>query len=206
MLGKLALLMIIIFAVSAEGVSRKDAKEQRELDANFAPLRLCEKNYLPQSGDVAVEVFQVLDLPLVVHEAALVKSDKSYFLKLSLGNNSEQKLVGLRYSLATIDSENQAHLLVNQIEGFSLRGYGTKTLTFKTPMKLKIKDGERMVLMVEQVVSRETIWEVVKAKEALEAYGRGDYSVRPTVLRVPNQVDTPPGVIGIIFKNRDEDF
>ena len=69
--------------------------------------------------------------------------------------------------------------------------YGTKTLTFKTPIKFKQKDGERLVLMVEQVISRESIWEVVKAKDALEAYARGDYSVMPAVLRVANQVDAP---------------
>ncbi len=46
-------------------------------------------------------------------------------------------------------------------------------------------------LMLEQVVSRESIWEVVKAKEAFEAYARGDYSVMPVVLRVANQVDAP---------------
>jgi hypothetical protein len=45
--------------------------------------------------------------------------------------------------------------------------------------------------MVEQVISRESIWEVVKAKEAFDAYARGDYSVTPVVLRVANQVDAP---------------
>ncbi|HEU4869277.1 MAG TPA: hypothetical protein VFT08_00330, partial [Pyrinomonadaceae bacterium] len=67
-----------------------------------------------------------------------------------------------------------------------------KSLTFKTPIKLKPKDGERLVLMLEQVVSRESIWEVVKAKDALEAYARGDYSVTPVVMRVTNAVDAPP--------------
>jgi hypothetical protein len=47
--------------------------------------------------------------------------------------------------------------------------------------------------MLEQTISSETIWEVMKAKEALEAYAKGDYSVVPRVLRGPNQVDVPPG-------------
>jgi hypothetical protein len=81
---------------------------------------------------------------------------------------------------------------VNRTEGFSLRAYDTKTLTFKTPIKLKPNEGERFLLMIEQVISRESIWEVVKAKDVLEAYAGGDYSVVPTVLRVPNQVDAPP--------------
>ncbi len=102
-------------------------------------------------------------------------------------------MIGLRYSLASIDSRNQLQPLVNRTEGFSVPAYGTKTLTFKSPIKFKQKDGERLLLMIEQVISRESIWEVVKAKDALEAYARGDYSVRPTVLRVANQVDAPPG-------------
>ena len=155
----------------------------------------------PQSSDRPVEVFQVLDLPLNVHEASLTKTERGfYFLKLSLANSSELKIIGLRYSLASIDSRNQIQPLVNRTEGFSVPAYGTKTLTFKTPIKLKQKDGERLLLMIEQVISRESIWEVVKAKDALEAYARGDYSVMPAVLRVANQVDAPPGVRQIFRK------
>lgn len=152
-----------------------------------------------QSEDVAVEIFQVNDLPLSVHEASLVKTDKNFFVRLSLGNNTELKMVGLRYSLATIDSKNQLQLIANRVEGFSLPAYATKTITFKTPLKVKAKDGERLALMVEQVVSRESIWEVIKAKDAFEAYARGDYSVVPSVLRVANQVDSPPGQPRLFF-------
>ena len=177
MLRKFGILVLIGFVfVTTEGFSR---------------LRV--ENNVPQSRDLPVDVFQVLDLPLSVHEASLVKTDKAYFLKLSLGNSSELKIIGLRYALATIDSKNQAQPVVNRIEGFSIPAYGTKILTFKTPIKFKSRDGERLVLMLEQVISRESIWEVVKAKDALEAYARGDYSVMPVVLRVPNQVDSPPG-------------
>ena len=153
----------------------------------------------------SVEVFQVLDLPLTVHEASLVKSERGYLVKLALGNSSEVKLVGLRYSLVTIDLKNQMQLLVNRTEGFALPAYASKTLTFKTPIRFKPKDGERLVLMVEQVLSPEWIWEVVKAKDALEAYCRGDYSVMPTVMRVVNQVDAPmyPRVIYRLQRNEE---
>jgi hypothetical protein len=161
--------------------------------AFFAPLRLCASNNVPQSGELPVEVFQILDLPLNVHEASLAKNERGgYLLKLSLANSSELKLIGLRYSLALIDSRNQVQPLVNRTEGFSLPGYGMKTLTFKSLIKFKQKDGERLLFMIEQVISRESIWEVVKAKEALEAYASGDYSFTPAVLRVANQVDARP--------------
>jgi hypothetical protein len=152
----------------------------------FAPLRVSS-----QTTNLAVEVFQVLELPINVHEALLVKTDKGYFLKLSLANTSELKMIGFRFALATIGSENKLRFRVNRSEGFSLSPYATKSITFKTPIKFK-SNGERLVLMVEQVISRESIWEVVKAKDAFEAYARGDYSVMPAVLRVANQVDAPP--------------
>ncbi|HET7114490.1 MAG TPA: hypothetical protein VFI57_12645, partial [Pyrinomonadaceae bacterium] len=159
------------------------------------PAKSCKScpGIAPQSSDLSVEVFQVLDLPLNVHEASLTKNERSYLLKLTLANSSELKIIGLRYSLAVIDPQNQLQIFVNRTEGFSIPGYGIKTLTFKSPIKFKQKDGERLVLMIEQVISRESIWEVVKAKDALEAYAHGDYSVTPSVMRVTNQVDSRPG-------------
>ena len=166
----------------------------------FAPLRLCASQSFPQTRDLPIEVIQVLELPLNVHEASLTKIERGYFLKLSLGNSSDLRMMGFRYSLASIDSQNQLQPLVSRNEGFSIAAYSRKTLTFKTPIKFKQKGGERLLLMVEQVISRESIWEVVKAKDALEAYARGDFSVVPTVLRVANQVDAPPGERNIYFR------
>ena len=204
MFVKFALLAFLAFMVSTE-VSRKGAKTQQEVEPSFAPLRLGVRNDPAQTSARSIEVLQVLDLPLTVHEASLVKSERGYFVKLALGNSSEVKLVGLRYSLVKIDAKNQMQLLVNRTEGFAVPAYASKTLTFKTPIRLKPKDGERFVLMVEQVLSPEWIWEVVKAKDALEAYGRGDYSVMPAVMRMVNQVDAPmtPRVIYRLQRNEE---
>jgi hypothetical protein len=194
MLVKAIVLMLMVFVISGE-LSRKDAKEDAKavfrssLAPLRPPLRLCVKT---QSEELAVEVFQILDLPLSVNEAALIKTDKGLFLKLALGNSTELKMVGLRYSLVSINMKGDLQFIANRVEGFSIPAYGTKTVTFKTPLRFKQKDGERLALMVEQVVSRESIWEVVKAKDAFESYARGDYSVVPVVLRVANQVDSRP--------------
>jgi hypothetical protein len=145
-----------------------------------------------QSGNLPVEIFQVLDLPVSVHEALLVKTEKGYVLKIALSNSIESKMMGLRYSLAVIDSNNTVLPVANRIEGFSLKPYGMKSFTFKTPIAFKPKGGDRLVLMLEQTISRESIWDVLKAKEAFAAYAKGDFSVVPTVLRVANAVDSPP--------------
>jgi len=190
MLRKIVIL-VLVFAISGE-ISRKDAKPQRELSGLFAPLRLCVRDLPGQSDVLPVDVFQVPDLPVSVNEAVLEKTDKGFLLKLALGNGTEAEIVGLRYSLVAINMRNELRFVANRVEGFSLHPYLTKEVTFKTPLKVRPRDGERLALMVEQVVSRESIWEVVKSKEAFEAYAQGDYSVVPTVLRVANQVDSRP--------------
>jgi len=200
---KFVLLMLLVFTISAEGFSRSGATTQRGFNHAVVPLRRCVSNLSPQTGDISIEVFQVLDLPLSIHQAALTKSERGHFLQLSLSNSSDLKILGLRYSLASIDARNQLQIRVNRTEGFSLPAYDMKTLTFKTPIKIKQKDGERLLLMIEQVISRESIWEVVTAKDALEAYARGDFSVVPTVLRIPNQVDSPPVGRGPIYFRRN---
>ncbi len=193
-------LVVVIFALgveaATENLSRKDAKAQRKTlreagGQTFAPLRLCLRNPFQS---LTIEVIPVFDLPLSVHEASLIKSDKGYLLKLSLANSTNSPMLGLRYSLVTIDSKNQVQPLVNRIERVSMPAYASKNLTFKTPIRVRTKDQPRLILMLEQVISHESIWDVVKAKDALDSYAKGDYSVVPTVMRVANQVDAPLGV------------
>ena len=143
-----------------------------------------------QTANLPLEIFQVLDLPVSVHEALLVKTEKGYLLKVALSNSTESKMMGMRYSLSRIDADGNAVPVANRTEGLSLAPYALKTFTFKTPIRFKSK-GDRLVLMVEQNISQESIWDVLKAKEALAAYAKGDYSVVPTVLRVANSVDAP---------------
>ena len=204
---KFALLLLIgVPFMASEEVSRNDATAQRQKGFSVAPLRRCVSNAFTQTSALSLEVFQVLDLPLTVHEATLVKSERGCLVKLVVGNSSEVKLVGLRYSLVSIDAKDQTQVRVNRTEGFAVPAYASKTLTFKTPLRLKPKDGERLILMVEQVVSPEWIWEVVKAKDALEEYARGDYSVTPAVMRMVNQVDAPVAPRVIYRLQRNEEY
>jgi len=207
MLKFAVLLLIAVSCVASEEVSRSGAMSQRQKEVFVAPLRRCVRNDFTQTSAPSVEVFQVLDLPLTVHEASLVKSERGYLVKLKVGNSSEEKLVGLRYSLVMLDSKNQMQLLVNRNEGCSVLPYASKTLTFKTSLRSKPKDSERFILMVEQVISPEWIWEVVKAKDALEAYARGDFSVMPAVMRMLNQVDAPDRPVPVIYRlQRNEEY
>jgi hypothetical protein len=144
-----------------------------------------------QKQVVPVEIFQVYELPVTVGRVELVSSGRAFELRCSMTNNSNEKLLGFRYSLVATDSNAGKHTLVNRSEAFVLPPYETKQRTLRTPLNIKLKDEYRLVLMVEQILGADSIWEVIKPKDAFEAYLSGDYSVVPRVLRVANQVDAP---------------
>jgi hypothetical protein len=145
-----------------------------------------------QSVDVSLtpEVFQVFDLPLTITTPTLVKTKHGYVLKCVLANSSEFRQLGFRYSLAIVGQSNSPTSVISRTEGVTVSPYETKNVTFKTPLRLKLNGDERLVLMVEQVISTDYVWEVVQAKEALASYISGDYATTPRVLRVLNAVDT----------------
>lgn len=178
-----AFLLVTIFAISCWGQTKH---------STFQKAR-------PQ--EVSVEVFQVLELPLLVHEATLVKEDKGYLLRCSLSNSSESKMIGLRYSLAIIDESAKVRPVVSRSEGIAIEAYSSKRPTFQTPIQINLKDGQHLIMMLEQTMSFSTIWDVVKAKEALEAYAAGDYSKIPNVIRVANQVDAPLPAPRVIYRD-----
>jgi hypothetical protein len=147
----------------------------------------------PASAPVEIEILPVLELPVTINKPVLVKKKDVYVLRGSLTNGSEFRQLGFRYSLAIVDASGSTRV-VSSSEGFTLPAYQTRDITFKTPLKLNIKQGARVVLMLEQALSTEYVWEVIKAKDALAAYIAGDYSITPRVLRVSNQVDAPPRI------------
>jgi hypothetical protein len=140
---------------------------------------------------IPVEVFHVGQLPVAITNVELVGSAKGYQLRCSMTNNSDEKLLGFRYSIVAVDSDNARHAIANRSEGWALRPYATKRKTFGTLLPDSVKNYVRVVLMLEQIVGAESIWEVIKAKDALDAYASGDFSTVPAVLRVPNHVDVP---------------
>ena len=151
----------------------------------------------PAERRVPIEVFQVIELPVTISDTALIQTKDGYLLKCVLSNNSEFRALGLRYALAVIDSMNVTTAILSRDEGLKLAEFQTKSHTFRTPIKLKMKSDDRLVLMLEQIISTDYMWDVMKTKEALTAYIAGDYSVVPRVQRSINLVDAPPRVLVI---------
>jgi len=145
----------------------------------------------PVRREFAADVFAVPDLPLGVQDAVLIKTDKGLLLRCQLSNNSEEEMTGMRYELVVEQSNEEPRYVFNRSEGFKLKPYESRIVTFQTPLRLALKREQRIVLMPNQAVGAHSIWEVVKARDALHAYLSGDYSVVPTVIRVANQIDAP---------------
>src|ERR1043166_757744 len=99
-----------------------------------------------QTREIAVEVIPVLEFPLNLHEAVLVKSEKGYALKCRFSSNAEATLIGIRYSLTVIEPVTGARPLTTRIEGFEIAPYGSKTLTFPTPIRFRQKNDRRLLL------------------------------------------------------------
>ena len=151
----------------------------------------------PVPRELPIEVFEVSELPIAATDTVLVETKHGYLLKSALTNSSEFSQLGLRYSLAVVDSTNVTNTIITRSEGLRLAPYQTRRITFKSPIRLNLKGDERFVLMLEEAVSTDYVWQVLKAKQSLAAYIAHDYSTTPTVLRVLNQVDAPlrPGLL-----------
>jgi hypothetical protein len=139
-----------------------------------------------------VDVMQVLELPAHISNPMLLRSEQRYLLKFQISNNSDDRILGFTYQLLVLDSTNKVRMMAGQTATLKLAGYATKGLTLRLPEKLKIKGDDRVVLAIDQVITRYEIWAVLNSREALEAYGRGDY-LAPEVKHVLNQVDSGPG-------------
>ena len=140
---------------------------------------------------LTVDVMQVLELPAHLSNPILLRSEKGYRLKCQISNNSDDRILGFTYQLLVLDSANKMRMIASRTTALKLAGYATNDLTLRLPEKLKIKSGDRVVLAIDQVITRYEIWAVLNSREALEAYGRSDY-LAPEVKHVLNQVDSGP--------------
>jgi hypothetical protein len=151
---------------------------------------VADPDYLP------VDLIQMWELPTYVTNPILLRSGNGFRLKCQISNNSDDPILGLTYQLLVLDSTNKLRMMASRTTALKLAGYESKDLTLRQPRKLKIKKGDRVVLAVEQVLTRYAIWEVLNSREALAAYGRGEY-LAPEIKRVLNLVDSKPGPIVI---------
>jgi hypothetical protein len=144
----------------------------------------------PVGREFGADVFAVPGLPLGVQDAVLIKTDKGLLLRCQLSNNSEEEMTGMRYELVVEQSDEDPRYIFNRSEGFKLKAYETRIVTFQTPLRLTLKREQRIVLMPNQAVRAFDLGSS-KSQGCTSRLLIGDYSVVPTVIRVANQIDAP---------------
>lgn len=147
----------------------------------------------PKQSPIAVEFFDIIEMPVMVDAAAVSFSDKAQVLKGSAVNRSSESLIGYHFILFIVDSAGKVRSQHSWSERLMLDGVTIRRFSVALPKKLKIKAGERVVMGIDQVIGAKWIWQAVKGEEALRAYCVSGASEMPEVRRVENYVD---GVLG----------
>ena len=150
---------------------------------------LVQKNATPTQ--IPVEVAQVLDLPVTISSATLVKTKDGYHLKVALANSSDSNFTELRYSISIVNAMSEIKPLVTASNSLKLPPAQADEITFLKTLKPKLNQGDRLVMIVEQIVANDYLWNVVNTQEFLSAYVRSDYSIAPRVVRTTNFIDAP---------------
>jgi hypothetical protein len=142
---------------------------------------------------IPVDVVPVVELPVNLQDAVLVKTKKGYELKWVLSNNSDSRILGLDYLLLLVDFNSTTRAIVDGAEDLKLERNASKSLVSQKLLHIEVGEGYRVILIPLRVFGTDSFWEVLNARKVLEKYASGDYSLKPEVTRATNFVDTPIG-------------
>ena len=160
-----------------------------------APTRV--RAQTPPEVSRPVLFFDVLDLPARIDEPRLTKNANQYVLSCALANRSGEQLVGLRLTLLVVESSGKLRTRISWNEAATVPAYSIKTFEFNPIIKGEISNSATLLLGIDEVIGRETIWRTVDSDKLLRAYARGQHDLIPKVQTLINKVDAPrmPGVI-----------
>lgn len=146
-------------------------------------------------GPVPVDMMPVPDLPVSISQATLQKTEQGYVLKCSAANSSSDQILGATFFTLVLDSENKVLSAATWTARLQLASYATQEISLKSPLKMPGKGRYRVVITLEQLVGRESIWQVMNARESMENYARGEDYKMPQVRKVSNQFDPPAAAL-----------
>lgn len=161
----------------------------------LTPTLLWASGSTTTSQHLPVDFYEVAEMPLTITSAELRRSGDADALTFSVTNRSSERLMGLRLILIVVDPTGKLRSRTGWMERIDLEINATDDYSSKLSAKMKIRPGDRVVLTMEQVIGRESIWKVINAKEAFTAYASNTRHVMPDVRQVSNNVDVSPGMM-----------
>lgn len=144
-----------------------------------------------QSSPRAVDFFDIIELPIKIEGASVRASGSGSVLEGSVVNRSTESIIGCHFILLVVDPTGKVRQRYGWSERMIVEGVTIQELGVPLPKKIRVGRGERIVLGIEQVVSKESIWRAMRVEEAMQAYGGGRVVEMPEVRRAENLVGVP---------------
>ena len=94
--------------------------------------------------------------------------------------------------LVVFNSSGKLRSRISWTERSLVAGYSIDKEVLQPGGLEHLNAGDRLVLGIDEVIGRETIWRAIGLEKALKAYARGDHDVLPAVRSTPNKYDSRP--------------
>lgn len=156
-----------------------------------APLLAICSEHAPRTTDetAAVSFFDVSELPARIDGPQVTRIANRYSLKGAVANRSNEPLLGVQLILLIADRDGRVRVRTNWSEESQVEAAAIKTFEFHPPVKDNVQASDRLFLIIDGVIGRETIWHAVDAEKALRAYARGQHDIVPKVRTAANKDD-----------------
>jgi hypothetical protein len=139
---------------------------------------------------VSVDFFDVLEIPARIDGLRLESNGNTIRLTGAVANRSGEELLGLRLILLIFSSSGKLRSRLSWTERSLVAGYSIDKEVLQPTGLEHLNAGDRLVLGIDEVIGRETIWRATGIEKALRAYARGQLDVLPLVRTIPNKFDS----------------
>lgn len=140
-----------------------------------------------------VDFFDVLEIPARIDGLRLEVKGQTVRLTGAVANKSGEELLGLRLILLVFNSSGKLRNRISWTERSLVPGYSIdkEVLQPRSESGLEhLNAGDCLVLGIDEVIGRETIWRAVEIEKALKAHARGQSEIMPVVRTLPNKFDS----------------
>ena len=143
---------------------------------------------------VDLDFFDVPEIPARIDGLRLEANGKAIRLTGALANRSNEQLLGLRLMLLIFNSSGKLRSRISWTERSLVAGYSIDKEVLQPAGLGSLNAGDHLVLGIDEVIGRETIWRAIGLEKALKAYARGAHDVLPVVRTTSNKYDSRPGI------------
>jgi hypothetical protein len=140
---------------------------------------------------VAVEYFEQSELPFNVSDATLARRNNHQELTGRIANLSDEAVSGVVFLLIALTEQGKISGRISWVEKLDLETGELRSVSIRLPKNIAVPRNGKLILGVDEIFGRRSIWIASKVEQAMEAFGTGATYTAPKVKRVANLVDSP---------------